>query len=99
MGTRKFIFIMIAGTLSMLFIPEQSQAAIPIAQIIKEAVKKVIKAVDLLIQRMQNEVIKLQNAQKVLENKLSELKLKEIAEWTEKHRKLYQEYYDELWRV
>lgn len=90
---------MIAGMLSMLFIPTQSQAAIPIAQIIKEAVKKVIKAVDLMIQRLQNEVIKLQNAQKVLENKLSELKLKEIAEWTEKHRKLYQEYYDELWQV
>jgi hypothetical protein len=41
----------------------------------------------------------LQNAQKVLENKLNELKLTEIAEWTEKHRKLYQDYYEELWKV
>lgn len=77
----------------------EAQAAIPIAKIIKEAVKKVIKAVDLMIQRLQSKTIWLQNAQKVLENKLSELKLKEIAEWTEKHRKLYEEYYDELWRV
>ena len=74
-------------------------AAIPIAKIIKEGVKKVIKAVDLMIQRLQNKAIWLQNAQKVLENKLNELKLTEIAEWTEKHRKLYQDYYEELWKV
>lgn len=77
----------------------QAQAAIPIAKIIKEAVKKVIKAVDLMIQRLQNKTIWLQNAQKVLENKLSELKLTEIAEWTEKHRQLYRQYYDELWKI
>lgn len=74
-------------------------AAIPIAAIIKEAVEKVIKAVDLMIQRLQNKTIWLQNAQKVLENKLNELKLTEIAEWTEKHRKLYEDYYEELWKV
>jgi hypothetical protein len=77
----------------------EAQGSIPIAEIIKEAVKKVIKAVDLMIQRLQNKTIWLQNAQKVLENKLSELKLNEIAEWTEKYRKLYEEYYDELWKV
>src|SRR5690349_14387249 len=77
----------------------EADAAIPIAKIIKEAVKKVIKAIDLMIQRMQNKTIWLQNAQKVLENKLSEFKLSEIAQWTEKQRKLYQEYYDELWKV
>lgn len=74
-------------------------AAIPIAKIIQEGVKKVIRAVDLMIQRLQNKTIWLQNAQKVLENKLNELKLTEIAEWTEKHRKLYQDYYEELWKV
>lgn len=74
-------------------------AAIPIAIIIKEAVKKVIKAVDLMVQRLQNKTIWLQNAQKVLENKLNELKLTEIAEWTEKHRRLYDDYYEELWKV
>lgn len=77
----------------------KAEAAIPIAKIIQEAVKKVIKAVDLMIQRLQTKTIYLQNAQKVLENKLNELKLKEIAEWTEKQRKLYKEYYDELWKV
>lgn len=78
---------------------KQAPAAIPIYQIIKQAVIKVIKAFDLMIQRLQNKTIWLQNAQKVLENKLSELKLTEIAEWTEKHRKIYAKYYDELWQI
>lgn len=78
---------------------QEAQGAVVIAIIIKEAVKKVIKAVDLMIQRLQNKTIWLQNAQKVLENKLSELKLTEIAQWSEKHRKIYQEYYDELWQI
>ena len=89
--------------LALTFVTPVPQAdgaiVIAIAKIIKAAVKKVIKAVDLMIQRLQNKTIWLQNAQKVLENKLNELKLTEIAEWTEKHRKLYQEYYEELWKV
>lgn len=85
----------------ILFTPphQEANAVIVIAQVIKEGVKKVIKAFDLMIQRLQNKTIWLQNAQKVLENKLSELKLKEIAQWTEKHRKLYEKYYNELWHV
>jgi ribosomal protein L31E len=73
--------------------PVTEVKANPIVKIIKEGIKKVIKAVDLMIQRLQNKTIWLQNAQKVLENKLNELKLTEIAEWTEKHRKLYEDYY------
>lgn len=77
----------------------QAHAIIPIAQIIKAAVKKVIKAMDLMIQRLQNETIKLQNAQRALENAMSKLKLKEIAEWGDKQRALFKQYYDELWKV
>lgn len=99
MNMRKYLFALFATATLVLAVPRESHAIIPIIKIIQEAVKKVIKAVDLLVQRMQNEVIKLQNAQKVLENELSKLKLKEIAEWTEKHRKLYEEYFDELWKV
>lgn len=78
---------------------QHAQAGIPVAMVIKEGVKKIIKAVDLMIQRLQNKVIWLQNAQKVIENKLSELKLTGIAQWTRKHRDLYKKYYDELWKV
>src|ERR1700754_5169312 len=94
------ILFMCLAILTMTVTPTQeAKAAIPIVQIIKEAVKKVIKAFDLMIQRLQNKTIWLQNAQKVIENALSDLKLTEIAEWTEKHRKLYQQYYDELWKI
>lgn len=81
--------------------PLQSQAAVPIAilEIIREGVKKVIVAIDLKIQREQNKVIWLQNAQKVMENTLSKLKLEEIANWSEKQRELYQKYFDELHTV
>ncbi len=91
---------MLLGTTVFITVPvQETKAAIPILKIIKEAVIKVIKAVDLMIQRLQNKTIWLQNAQKVLENKLSQLKLSEIAEWTEKQRQLYKKYYDELWQV
>ena len=84
----------------MIFLPVQrSEAQIPVLEIIKEAVTKVIVAIDLKIQRLQNQTIWLQNAQKSLENKMQELKLGEIEDWVEKQRKLYADYYDELWRV
>jgi hypothetical protein len=99
MGTTKTFFALVLASILIIQPSTRVDAAIPIAKIIQEGVKKVIKAVDLMIQRLQNKTIWLQNAQKVLENKLNELKLTEIAEWTEKHRKLYQDYYEELWKV
>ncbi len=78
---------------------EESQAQMAIVDIIKAGVKKVIKAVDLKIQRLQNKTVWLQNAQKVLENKMSQLKLTEIADWANKQKKLYANYFDELWKV
>jgi hypothetical protein len=71
----------------------------PITLIIKEAVIKVIKAVDLKIQRLQNKTIWLQNAQKVIENTMSKVKLEEITDWVEKQRTLYKDYFDELGQV
>lgn len=82
-----------------LLISVKSQAQIPIAEIIKQAITKVIVAVDLKIQRLQNKTIWLQNAQKTLENKMSELHLNDIADWVEKQRKLYAEYFEELRKV
>ena len=70
-----------------------------IMQIIKEGVKKVIVAVDLEIQRIQTKTIWLQNAQKVAENTMSQLKLTDIANWGGKEKDLYGNYYQELWEV
>lgn len=77
----------------------RTEAAIPIIQIIKEAVIKVIKAVDLMIQRLQTKTIWLQNAQKTIENEMSKLKLDEITDWVDKQKQLYADYFDELWKV
>lgn len=67
--------------------------------IVAATAKKVIKAIDLKIQRQQNKVIWLQNTQKTIENIMSKLKLKEIGNWVEKQKNIYAEYFDELQKV
>ena len=74
-------------------------AALPIVGVITTAIKKVILAIDLRIQRLQNKTIWLQNAHKKLENTLSKLKLGEISQWTQKQKDLYKNYYEELMKV
>lgn len=80
---------------------KQANAIAPavIAKVIKEGIKKVIKAVDLQVQRLQNKTIWLQNAQKTLENALSKLKLDEIGSWVDRQKELYKGYYEELAKV
>jgi hypothetical protein len=73
--------------------------ALPIVGVITAAIKKVILAIDLRIQRLQNKTIWLQNAHKKLENTLSKLKLGEISQWTQKQKDLYKNYYEELMKV
>lgn len=96
----KRIFAILGLSLCCMLIPVQkTNAQIPILDIIKEGIKKVIIAVDLKIQRLQNKTIWLQNAQKTLENTMSKLRLDEIGDWVEKQRKLYADYFDELRKV
>lgn len=83
--------------LCLSIVPAKGHAQI--IDIIKEAVVKAIKAIDLQVQRLQNKTIELQNIQKQVENTLSKLKLDEIANWTQKQKDIYQEYFDELWKV
>jgi len=91
--------ILMTLLLAFMLLAPTSPAHAGIYEIIKAAVVKVIKAVDLKIQRLQNKTIWLQNAQKELENAMSKLKLKEISEWTEKQRAQYDDYFKELWKV
>jgi hypothetical protein len=96
----KKIFLVAILTLFCAGIPAlRAHGQLAILEIIREGVTKVIVAVDLKIQRLQNETIWLQNAQKTLENELSKLKLQEISEWTERQRKLYDDYFEELRQV
>jgi hypothetical protein len=79
--------------------PAEKVVAIPILEMVKAVAKKVIKAIDLRIQKLQNKTIWLQNAQKKIENILSKLKLDEISDWTQKQKDLYKDYYEELAKV
>jgi len=75
------------------------KAQFVIGEVIKLTVTKVIKAIDLKVQRMQNKTIWLQNSQKVIENQMSKTKLSEISGWTEQQKQLYSSYYTELWKI
>ena len=97
---KKYMVILPMSAMTLFVaLPTGAQAQVAVLEVIKAGVKKVIKAADLKVQKLQNETIWLQNAQKVLENQLSKLKLAEIAEWSEKQKQLYSNYYNELWQI
>ena len=100
-GIMKKLMVILPLSTMTLFVslPSRASAQVAVIEVIRAGVKKVIRAMDLKVQRLQNETIWLQNAQKVLENQLSKLKLGEIADWTERQRELYGKYYQELWEV
>ena len=85
--------------LAFVFVAITVKGQIPVAEIIKAGIEKVIVAIDLKIQRLQTKTIWLQNAQKVIENAMSKLKLSQIGDWVQKQKDLYQNYFDELWKV
>jgi hypothetical protein len=95
----KGIMYAVAISFTLLLTTAPEAKADPILAVIKAGVKKAIKAIDLQIQRQQNKIIWLQNAQKTLENTMSKLRLDEIGGWVERQRDLYAKYFDELWRV
>lgn len=97
---RTYMVVLPLSAMTLLVaLPTGANAQLAIAEVIKAGVKKVIKAVDLKVQRLQNETIWLQNAQKVIENTLSKLKLTEISDWTQRQKELYSEYYEGLVKV
>ncbi len=96
---KKLLIVWVFAGIASITPVGQVNAQIPILEIIKAAVVKVIKAVDLQIQRQQNKIIWLQNAQKTLENAMSKLKLNEITDWVDKQKTLYKDYFEELQKV
>lgn len=96
---KKLLIILAFVGLGTIAPVQHAHAQIPIVDIIKGAIKKVIKAIDLQIQRQQNKVIWLQNAQKTLENTMSKTRLDEITDWVDKQKTLYKDYYEELRKV
>ncbi|MFZ4262165.1 conjugal transfer protein TraI [Sphingobacterium sp. HJSM2_6] len=70
-----------------------------LAEVIRTAIKKVVKAMDLKIQRLQNKTIWLQQVQKSIENILSKTKLDEIAQWSSNQKEQFTTYYSSLKKV
>lgn len=95
---KRYVRIALLAFVVWLAAPQQ-QANAQVLEVITGAVKKVIRAMDLQVQRLQNKTIWLQNAQKTLENALSKMKLDEISDWTEKQKEQYRKYYEELAKV
>jgi hypothetical protein len=75
---------------------QRSDAQIPV---IGQIITAVIQAIDVGVQKLQTETIYLQDAQRVVENAMSQLKLNDISSWLQKEKDLYSEYYQELWKV
>lgn len=95
---KQFITIAILIFLGLLPVSHTCAQA-GIVTLIKGVTTRVVKAIDLKVQRMQTKVVGLQGAQRALENTLSKLKLQQIAGWLTKSKNLYQNYYQELWQV
>lgn len=70
-----------------------------IQEVIKQAVKKVVKAVTLKIQRLENKLQGIVNGLKAVENNLSGRELKGIAAWGERQKKLFGKYYEDLKKI
>lgn len=75
------------------------QGQLVLAEVIRTAIKRVVKAVDLKIQRLQNKTIWLQQAQKAIENLLSKTRLDEIAQWSFRQKEEFEGYYSSLMKV
>jgi len=67
--------------------------------LIQQALIAAIKAADVAVQQVQNYTLDLQNAQKAIENDLSQLNLGEIGDWEKQTKDIYSEYFDELKKV
>src|ERR1700749_4363566 len=76
-----------------------AQARFVVGTILNETVGKIIRAIDLEVQKAQNQTIWLQNAKKAIENELHHLQLSNIAGISQQQKDLFSQYYQELFKV
>src|SRR6476661_4460553 len=94
----KKMMLMLILCMGLTIAPTQKSHAF-VWVVIRAAIIKAIKAMDLAVQRLQNKTIWLQNAQKTMENTMSKLQLDQITDWVAKHKEQYTQYFDELHKV
>jgi len=94
---RKFRILTGALTCLIFFLTgNRASAQVPVVSLVSGVIKKVITALDLKVQELQNQTIALQNTEQNLENSMSLGNLNDITSWIGKERNLYQNYYKEL---
>ena len=94
------VFMVFPALLLACLIPVRSNAQVlDIISIVNDAIKKVIVATDLEVERMQTETIGAQNVEKAQENAMEQSELSGIASWVEQQRELFAGYYQELREV
>ncbi|QEM14354.1 MULTISPECIES: conjugal transfer protein TraI [Mucilaginibacter] len=90
------VILPLSSATILVSLPKGADAQFVVGSVINSTVGRVIRAIDLQVQRLQNETIWLQNAQKALENQLSKLKLAEISDQEQQQQHLFKKYYQEL---
>ena len=88
---KKFLIILLCIGLG-----QQVHAQFIVGTVLNETVGKIIRAIDLEVQKAQNQTIWLQNAQKAIENQLHQLQLSNIAGISTQQKNLFTQYYNEL---
>jgi hypothetical protein len=71
----------------------------PITLIIKEGIRRVIKAMDLVFQRLQQVQLQIQSSLEYAKNVMSKAKLTEVNELVAEKKEIFDKYYQELWTV
>jgi methionine aminopeptidase len=94
---KKISFIL--SLAALLLAAPRANAQVPVVSAFTGLIKKVIVAIDLGVQRLQNKTIALQNAEQQIENTLHLNSLRDINGWLDKERNLYAGYYNELAQV
>jgi hypothetical protein len=98
----KFYKIVLPVSMAVILVTlpdKKADAQFVISEVLNQTVGKIIRAIDLSVQKAQNQTIWLQNAQKVIETQLNQLKLSEIAGVGQQQTDLFSKYYNELFEV
>ena len=96
---RRCLKVSLALLLACLMPGRSDAQVLDIIDIINAAIKKVIVATDLQVERMQTETIEAQNVEKEQEDDMEQSELSGIASWVEQQRALFAAYYQELRQV
>lgn len=75
------------------------KAQFVVSAVLNQTVGKIIRAIDLEVQRAQNQTIWLQNTQKAIENEMHQVQLSNLAGIGIQQKNLFTEYYQELFKV